>query len=162
MKKNIIRFAAMLLCIVMLLCACGTKDKNFSSNGLSMKLPGNYKTLNKEDAAALTFGMGNDESIIMGLKEEKTTFVEIYGVCPTLEGYTDLVILNNGMDVTVTHESGIPTFTFISNVSGTNYKYMAATFEGKDAFWLLQFACVESKFDSLYETFIRYLTTVTV
>ena len=162
MAKKLLRLTAMLLVMALLLCACGEEDKNFSSNGLSMKLPGNYKALSKEDAAAFTFGMGNDESIIMGLKEEKTTFVEIYGVCPTLEGYTDLVILNNGIDVEVANESGIPTFTFISNVDGIDYKYVAAAFEGRDAFWLLQFACVESKFDSLYETFIRYLTTVTV
>ena len=162
MAKKLLRVTAMLLCMALLLCACGTKDKNFSSNGLSMKLPGNYKSLSSEDTAVFTFGMGNDESIIMGLKEEKSTFVEVYGVSPTLEGYTELVILNNGIDVDVTYESGIPTFTFISNVNGINYKYAAATFESKDAFWLLQFACEESNFDSLYETFIQYLTTVTV
>ena len=162
MAKKLLQVTAMLLVMALLLCSCGTKDKNFSSNGLTMKLPGSYKSLSKEDAAGYTFGMGNDESIIMGLKEEKSVFVETYGVSPTLEGYTDLVILNNGIDVTVVYESGIPTFTFISNVDGINYKYIAATFEGKDAFWLLQFSCEESKFAEMYESFILYLTTVTV
>ena len=161
MAKKLLRVTAMLLVMALLLCACGTKDKNFSSNGLTMQLPGNYKPLSSEDSAGYTFAMGSNKSIIMGLKEEKSVF-EAYGVSLTLEDYTDLVILNNGIDVTVTYDSGIPTFTFISNVDGTNFKYVAATFEGTDAFWLLQFACEESNFDSMYERFIQYLTTVTV
>ena len=159
MKKDIIRISAMLLVMVMMLCACGAKDQTFSNNGLIMDLPGNYEPLTGDDVAGFTFSMGSKKSVIMGLKEEKAMF-ESYGLNLTLDEYTDLVIEANGLNTTVKYEGGIPTFTFTNYVDGTYFKYLAATFEGKDAFWLIQFACEEGKFDDMYSSFIKYLSTV--
>lgn len=159
MKKNIVRISAMLLVMAMMLCACGSKDQSFSNNGLYMELPGSYRALSENEMVGFTFGMGDKKSVVLGLKEEKSMF-ESYGLDLTLEEYADLVIEANSLSTTVKYEGGIPTFTFSKYIDGTYYKYLAATIEGADAFWLIQFACEEGKFDDMYNTFIKYLTTV--
>ena len=161
MKKNILRIAAMVLVMAILLCACGEKDQTFSNNGLIMNMPANYERITGQDVSGFTFAMGNNKSICVGLKEDKATF-EAYGYNLTLDEYTDLVIQANGLSTSVKYEGGIPTFTFVSVVDGQNFKYLAATFEARDAFWLIQFACNESKFDSMYDTFVNYMATVKV
>ena len=111
MKKNIIRISAMLLVMVMMLCACGSKDQSFSNNGLYMELPGSYRALSENEMVGFTFGMGDKKSVVLGLKEEKSMF-ESYGLDLTLEEYADLVIEANSLSTTVKYEGGIPTFTF--------------------------------------------------
>ena len=149
----------MLVLTAMLLCACGAKDQSFSSNGLTMDLPGNYERITDQEASGYTFAMGSSKSIVMGLKEGKD-MIAAYGLELNLDEYTEMVLMANNLNSTVTYEGNIPTFTFVSDVNGVDFKYLAATYEGQDAFWLIQFACKEENFDNMYDTFVKYLKTV--
>ena len=51
-------------------------------------------------------------------------------------------------------------YTFLNEELNQTYTYFCVTFKAKDAFWLVQFACLEGKYDKYQEKFVEWAKTV--
>lgn len=156
------KFALVLSALCILFCGCGVSDKTVTVDKLSVTLPGNYADYSNESFSAnYTFTYGYQDIAVMGLKEDFSLFRE-YGLDPTLEEYLNLVISANGITQPATEDNGLYTFSFSSDVDGVMYSYLAAVYEGSDAFWLVQAGCQSQNFGDNQELFRQILHSVTV
>ena len=137
------RFALWALCLVMavsLLSGCGDEfpeGKVLQFADLQLTLPGDFMDLSNEGIGAdADFIYGRKTLIVTGAAEDKSKLQEM-----TLEEYTALVISGNNLTATpVAYGKGYQ-FTYETAVGGEMYRYVTATFEGKNNFWLFQFYC---------------------
>lgn len=156
------KLVLILLALCILFCGCGVSDKTVSVDKLSVTLPGNYADYSNESFASYyTFTYGYQDVAVMGLKEEFSMFRE-YGLDPTLGEYLDLVISANGITQPATEDNGLHTFSFSSEVDGVMYTYLAAVYEGSDAFWLVQAGCQSQNYEKNQALFRQILHSVTV
>lgn len=139
----------------------GSTTKTFTVSGVTIEAPSNMEDVSGETGFEdFALALANNEVAIIGLKEQ---FVDFEGGAEmTLEDYTDLVILANSLDSTVSDRAGedYQYFTFEAASEGMNFKYLGATFKGSDAFWFIQVYSLVSDFDEA--AFLGYLDTLTL
>jgi len=73
-----------------------------------------------------------------------------------------LVIKNNQLDTSINENGGLTSFTFEKHLNGKDYRYFEVVYEGDDAFWLLQFSCDNTKYESLKSKMIQYAKSVNI
>ena len=131
-------------------------DKVFSQSGLTITLTDKFY---ERDMVPFTAVFGSSDLIIFALKEE---FVLFENQNLSLKEYAEFVIAANQTDTTVKVVEGLTSFTFEDHVNGKDYVYFATVYKGDDAYWLLQFACETTKYESLRPAIIQYAKSVTV
>ena len=157
MKKLIAMI--LVVCSVMLLasgCDLFKKEKTFSKSGMSITLTEDFV---EKDRITFTSTYESDDIIVTTLKEEKSLLGDM---SVDLDGYTKLVIKANNLTNLPQHKDGLTYFEYEKEASGKEFHYYAFTFEGEDAYWLIQFACEQKNHEKLEETIFKYAKSVKV
>lgn len=157
MKKLIAMI--LVVCSVMLLasgCDLFKKEKTFSKSGMSITLTEDFV---EKDRISFTSTYESDDIIVTTLKEEKSLLGDM---SVDLDGYTKLVIKANNLTNLPQHKDGLTYFEYEKEASGKEFHYYAFTFEGEDAYWLIQFACEQKNHEKLEETIFKYAKSVKV
>jgi len=160
---SLVLFLAMMISVFV---GCGSaEDKEFSSNGFTVTLPGNAKEMDQSLGYTVAYQIGNDV-IVAALKEEKSTLQSL-GLAEdaTVEEYAALVAEVNGYsadDVSTIIGTDIPYIEYSSTVDNVEYNYIGVCYESDDAFWFVNFGTTADKFDSVKEDFERWAASVKV
>ena len=136
------------LCLVLAICLLGAclltgcgddypEGKVLQFADLQLTLPGDFIDLSNEGIGAdADFIYGRKTLIVTGAAEDKSKLQAM-----TLEEYTALVISGNKLDTTpIAYGKGYQ-FAYETAVGDEIYRYVTATFEGENNFWLFQFYC---------------------
>ena len=98
------------------------------------------------------------EITITGIREG----FELFDKVPKLEEYGNLIISNNSLSSALQQEDNLTTFTYSKIEGKTSYTYLAAIYEGSEAFWLVQAGCKTENFEDTRESLMTYLKSVKV
>lgn len=144
---------------------CGSSDKEFSSNGFSITLPGNAKEMSESLGYTAAYQVGGD-IVVAAIEESKSSLASL-GLAEdaVVLDYAVLVAEVNGYsgdDVTTISGTEIPYFEYTSTVSGVEYSYMGACFKADDAFWFVNFGTTKEKYDSVKADFEKWAKSVKV
>ena len=159
--KNALRILAVLTLMALLIsgCAATVEDKEFSCQELTMTVPG-YMTDKSDDAdfANFTFALDSYKIAIFGIREDHSLFegTDINN----LDIYTETLIQVSNLDCAFETREGKDYlyFTYTAENAGTTYAYVCGTFMTDEAFWMVQVASEEDKFDEA--EFLAILDTV--
>lgn len=126
---------------------------------LSLQVPADgYTDLTTSTDVGMNFiYMLTDKTVIMGLREEKDSLPEEY---QTLETYAQALIDTNSLTSTLEYRDGIPTFVYTS--ADGEFTYLAAAFEGSEAFWYLQGYSFTEDYADVEAELWQYLSTAQV
>ena len=161
------RIAKILVCALLVCCCLGgcakidtlTEDRTLTFHDLTITLPGYFENqLSSSYTGQDTFMYGVYEISVTGVREEFALFDEI----PSLEEYGNKLISTNNLNTFLEQEEGLTTFTYSYMDGTTSYTYLAAVYEGSQAFWLVQASCKTENFDSTRDALFTYLKSVTV
>ena len=81
----------------------------------------------------------------------------------SVEEYGQLVLDNNGFDDTfeLMDIDGLTVFEYVTtNEDNEDWYYLSSVYKGMDAFWLVQFACLEENADGKIDYFIEWADSV--
>ena len=91
----------------------------------------------------------------------RESFTEGIGVEDwTLEEYAEIMTEFNGFDAEVKTEDGLVCFDRSSTISGKEYRYFSVVLKGSDAFWYVEFVCVEKNFEDYKPDFIKWAKSI--
>ena len=156
MKKMI----ALLLAAAMLLglCACGTKPKEFAVKEMKITLTDAFK---ERDFEGYDKSFDSSKAAVFLLREDKSY---LDGLPLTLKEYADLVHSANidRNPGAVKEEEGITCFEYDNKNedTGTVYHYYTAMFESEQAFWIAQFATRQDEWEKLKAEVLSYAKSV--
>lgn len=165
-RTKIVSLVLFLAMMISVFAGCGSaEDKEFSSNGFTVTLPGNAKEMDQSLGYTVAYQIGNDV-IVAALKEEKSTLQSL-GLAEdaTVEEYAALVAEVNGYsadDVSTIIGTDIPYIEYSSTVDNVEYNYIGVCYESDDAFWFVNFGTTASRFDSVKNDFERWAASVKV
>ena len=157
MKRILLVLTALVLLVSLV--ACGeAQPKTFTAEGMSVTLTDAFV---KRSVDGYTVCYDSKDVAVFALKE---SFADFQGIELTLEEYADLVRQSNASrnPTAVIEKDGILTmeYSFLNEEENQTYKYLCAMYEGEDAFWVVQFACMADSYDSLSETLMTYAKSV--
>ena len=162
MKKLISLMLAVLF--ILSLAACGDSAKNsetpklFVCEELRITLNMDFVDAQSDSYDALFHSDGAD---ILVMREGKDGFDDDM----TFERYAELIKnANQNYDIDKLEHSGdLSYYEYTYTVEGDEnvYKCMTAVMESKEAFWLVQFYCLDSDYDSYKDSFIAWAGTIT-
>ena len=136
------------------------EPKIFSSHGMSITLPGDFK---ETDISGYTQCYDGGKAAILTLKED-FTLAEGFGDL-TLEEYGALVLQSNAQRTpsALQNTDGILWFdyTFTNPENGVTYYYYTTMYKGSDAFWMVQFFTEASLSDIYTPLFQQWAQSVT-
>ena len=154
------RLISVFLAAVLLLSLAGcSRTKSYTCQELTMEIPSSFQDHSGEESTQkYTFTVSDDDLVIFGLREAFTDFPD--GGPKTLEEYSQLILTANDTQSQLQSREGkqYVYFTFEKTLNNKQYRYIAAMFQAKDAFWLVQTSTYASKFNE--ETCLRYLDTI--
>ena len=132
--------------------------KKFSDNGMSITLTNGFKNVQFE---GLTNCYDSADVAVLALKEEFTLMegFEDY----TLEEYGELVLINNGLDVSsLNNVDGLLEFEYeyTNPETNENYIYCSFIYKSDDAFWLVQFATLTENIDTYSTSIVEWAKSV--
>lgn len=165
-RTKIISLVLFLAMMISVFAGCGSsEEKEISSNGFTVTLPGNAKEMDQSLGYTVCYQVGND--VVVAAVEESKSSLQDMGLLEnaTVEDYAALVAEVNGYsadDIKTITDTDIPYFEYSSTVSDVEYKYMGVCYESEDAFWFVNFGTKSDKFDSVKEDFVRWAKSVKV
>lgn len=152
--------AALLLLCLLTLAGCKMftpSPKEFSKAGMTITLTDEFV---ESENISYTAYYASPKIAVFALKEEFTYFENPDEI--SLDEYTEMVIANNGMDTEVKHHGDTPYFEFEKTINGKEIHYLAMTYRGADAFWLIQFSSEVKDYSSLSDDILSYAESVKV
>lgn len=163
MKKII----ALILCILLLcsVCACkGILESDISKREygqFSIEIPDAFKEVEVEGHAAYFV---KDNVYVWAIKDD---FINLDGSSEwTLEQYANRIYEVNDLrfptPVTVTEGLYNIEYTVFNEMKNMSFTYFTVMYKGSDAFWMVQFACEDTKYAEYKPHFISWAKTVTV
>ncbi len=132
--------------------------KTFSSNGMSITLPDEFKKTKME---GFTVCYESEKVAVFAIKEPFSLMEGFENY--TLDQYRDLVIKNNQLTYAHKNESnGLKYFTYDRTEPQTKqtYHYVVFVFKADDAFWLVQFACLRKDIDECTPNIMQWAETI--
>ena len=134
-------------------------EKNYSlKDGLHVKMGDDFE---EKTNANFNSYLEGGHYIFTSLKE---SFEIAEGVGLTkdspLNEYVKIVLSNNGLDKDIIEKDGLTYFTYDSTIDGTKYYYMAFAYKTNDAFWLINFACLDSEKSTYESKFIKWAKSI--
>lgn len=103
--------------------------------------------------------------LFMGYRESKSIMPSNVN---SLESYFELVMQNNQKTTEILNETDedgevIYYYTYYTmSIEGRDYGYMAFSMEGKNSYYTMNFACLESNFEDSKELFAKWIKTIVV
>lgn len=157
----------MQLCLIALavgvLVGCGekatkeeTKTVNYEKDDFEISLPVHFEEKGKSD---VTYYFESDYATLSVDKQEFTSFDnEWVNADATINDFIDYTMMNDQLTGNeVTSREDTATFSYESNIDGTNtYNYVYAA-KGEDAFWLCTFTCNLNEKDNYVDQFKKWL-----
>lgn len=135
-------------------------EKTFSKAGMHITLDGSFK---EARYSGYTVCYDSKNVAVFALKESTSTYPVLKNY--TLREYANAVINNNnlGSSVKVKTGSGLTYFEYESKNAQANvtYHYYAVVYKTDDAFWMIQFATEQSKFENYRESIVTWAKSVT-
>ncbi len=159
MKHLIKSLIALTLLLCMLLCSCSAKPKLFECEELQMELTNRFREVEQTGCTALY----STNSEVAVLKKEPFASLASTGLTEssTLTEYAETVILANELsDTEISEKDGVIYFTYESTVDKKTYSYLATVHKSDEAFWLIQFSCLQKKYAEKEATFFAYAESV--
>lgn len=157
-RKVFVSFLALIMCLTLGGCIFGSKEKTYTSNGISVTMPEGFV---EKSIVSQTAYFEGKESLFSALKEEFTTLSVVnLGKDSSLKEYAEAVIKNNKADYEIVEKDGLTYFEYEKSLSGKKYYYLASIYKTDDAFWLVNFACDSSNKAKYQPLFIRWAKTV--
>ena len=155
--------------VILVLCGCGggskETSKTFEKAGLAITLTTEF---HEKEHVEYTAYYASDKMIVVTIKESFTSFEKVGkdAEMMSVEEYARLVLdtyqdfYNSASEVTV--ENDMVSFVYENDALGKDYKYVWYGFKAVDAFWAVQFGCVDANFDSLQSEMLAYAKTVEI
>ena len=132
--------------------------KTFTAEGMTITLTGEFE---KESYEGFTVCYESYDVAVFVLEEPFTLMegLEDY----TKAEYGELVVWNNGLESSdLKEENGVLYFDYTAaGDDGENYYYCATIHKGPDAFWLIQFATMESQAEEYLPQILEWAASVT-
>ena len=168
MKKIISAFV--LICVlVSVLCGCSLlsaksgSDKEFSGEGLTITLTDNFRTAEIE---GYTLCYDSFDVAVYALKENFEVFENAGLDNVTLDDYKGYVLDANSKYSPKEDNSfdGLTVLRYESYIEAkkTNFTYFVSLYKGTDAFWIVNFMCLESDRDTYQPLFELWSSTIEV
>lgn len=155
--KKLTTLIAILLCLSLLLMSCEEKLVTYTSDaGLSIDMPAGMSE--SSDNVNFTYVLEGMRVIFMATKEMK---FDLAGYADDLESYKALLEQANGTTYEFKTVDNVTYFTYDATTD-REYFYLAAIFEGSDAFWLCNFACVKTEQETYESRFIEWAKSIKV
>lgn len=156
MKKLTCLLLAALM--VLSMAACGApKEKQFTADEMRLTLAGNFK---ESKADGYTAAFESPSIVVLVLRENKSAIRALMGGDITMERYEQCVIDANASrgNVQMKTEGGVRFFEydFKSPQNNNIYSYFNITKESGQAFWLVQFFCLQSQYQKYKPDFLKY------
>jgi hypothetical protein len=148
------------LALVAGLTACSlVGDQTYSSHGMNITMGRGFKETSQ---VAYTVTWEGSDSMVIALKEEVAT-LEPLGVTmdSPISDYLELVKANAMLDSPIATAGDLTYFTYEKTVENQDFYYLAVGLKAPDAFWLVQFAGLQSNKDKLTERFLGWAGTIT-
>lgn len=160
MKKALKTFILLFVAIITLGasgCSCFNRQETYSKYGMSITMD---KGFVEKSIVTATYYLESTDAIMLATKEE---FQSLIPSTMSLESYTDLVLDTNDLtaDVDDRETKDYLYFSYKKTVNGKDFYYFATTHKTDDAFWLVQFACVEDDKDEFQNKFFTWADTIT-
>lgn len=169
MKKLVALF--LLATMLLSFCACGSAaPKAFSSNGMTITLTSAFKEVSQE---GYTVCFDSKDVAVFALKEKFTgTNIMVDGSSGNMKKDSELTLreyakLVREANITktptpTTEVEGLTTFefSFLNEELNQTYKYFCVMYKTSDAFWLIQFATLESKYEDNYASILEWAKSV--
>jgi len=163
MKKIL---SALLLVVLTLsaLTSCASakpKEKVFSIEGMKITLTDEFV---EKQHVSYTAYYETSKALVVAIQEEFSMLSSL-GIDTniSLKEYAELVISSNKLsNIEVKESDGLVCFEHEKELSGKNYVYFSTVYKANDAFWLFQFACEKSEYDSMKNDFIKWAKSVEV
>lgn len=139
-------------------CTTSNTTKKYSVNGINVTMDDDF--VEKENVSYTTYLL-SDKAMFLALKEDFTTLSQI-GIDNNskLEDYANIIKKTNNLTNEFKKENNFMYTTYEKQINGKNYFYLAAVYKAKDAFWLVNFACVDKDKDKYMPKFIEWTKTV--
>lgn len=158
-KHRIVALLFMLLAVAGCLSSCTSKSvpKAFEYEGMKIILTSSF---GEEEVEGPDKSFVSDKMAVFVIREG-FDLVEGFGDYD-IDGYTQLCLEANDMvGKEVKKLNGIPYFEFESDVDGEPYTYVAFTYKGTDAFWLIQFVTASGDTEKMRSEIETYASSVT-
>ena len=156
--KKIVRIMTLALVLLMLAgCAGGTET--FTCRDLTMTVPAGMQDVSGQSGFTThTFTLDSKEMAIFGLQERYDEYESLKD--HTLASYTQLVVGGNGLDCVPAARQGENYFyfTYTYQVEGAEYKYLTATYQSSQGFWMVQISAPADRYDEA--AYFEYLDSV--
>ena len=167
------KFLSLLLLATLLLtfCACtSAAPKAFSSNGMTITLTSGFTETTQEGYTAC---YDSKDVAVFTLKEAFTgQLITVDGASGNIKKDKDLTLNEYAKVVRTANISKNPSatkqedgltyfeYTFLNEQLNKTYSYFCVMYKASDAFWLVQFACLEGKYETLRPSFVEWAKTV--
>lgn len=139
--------------------AASVQPETWKSAGISITLTNQFSADNAEGYTAC---FGSQDVAVYALKEPFSLMAGAEAL--TVEQYCEMVVDNNDFNMTQEPKTqdGLTWFEFSWTNPETNltYCYFAATYKTDDAFWLVQFATNQTKWEQYHSQFIQWAKSV--
>ncbi len=159
MKKYILLFILMLS--VLCLTGCVVKEKEFSGDGITIKLTSDFEVYETEKWG---FYVENEKIAVMSSRQSKLK--EMNGVkleTLTLHQYMAITLLKYEIDADVYTVQGVlEEFYYCYYTAGTKYAYMFAVMSGKDHFYTINLCTDYDTFNEDKILLFNYAVNISV
>ena len=150
---------ALVLILMLSLVSCAPKSKEFSKEGMTITLTNSFWE-KSVDGYTICYDSRNDAVFVL-----KEAFSLLDGAEDlTLDEYAEMVRKNNASrsPSEIKKEEGltIMEYTFLNESNGITYAYLTTMFKTSDAFWLIQFTCEKSDYDTRRASYIEWAKSV--
>ncbi len=157
MKRLLIFFLAIILAFSLF--SCNRNTVKYKCHEITIRLPEEFSNY---EVDGYTMGFESEKVSIAGLREDYKTYPELAST--TLEQYSSFILDNNsnrGMKRSEYFgEMASAEHTYLNTENNQNYKYFSVMLKTHEAFWLIQFSCVESDYETLKPQFIEWAKTI--
>ena len=132
----------------------------FEENDFKITLSNSFK---KGELESVTYYYESDEALVTALKESFED-LSIVGISKdsTIEDYVKLIIESNEKDDHYELKGNYAYFEYEATVDGSDFYYIAVTYKGKDAFWLVNFMCTKEDKNNYKNKFLDWADSVEV
>ncbi len=158
MKKRLFRIFSLFL-VLLLIVGC-SNTKVFEEKDFKITLSNSFK---KGELESVTYYYESDEALVTALKESFED-LSIVGISKdsTIEDYVKLIIESNEKDDHYELKGNYAYFEYEATVDGSDFYYIAVTYKGKDAFWLVNFMCTKEDKNNYKNKFLDWADSVEV
>lgn len=137
---------------------CKAEPKTFTAAGMSITLTDEFY---EKSLVSQTAYYESQNAIVTAVKEEFSLMSGLSGY--SVSRYTDMVISGNNLIADKYERDGkeYMYFSYKKTVTGRDFYYFATTHKSDDAFWLIQFACLQTQKDKYTDIFFGWADSIT-